>query len=198
MATSTNGLTVSPATSGRTCRTQAYLGPPASPLGEAEFPARGSLSPVAPDEHRQVGGQRPRVGRQRGHGDRRRPDVAGGRFAAAQEHRTGPRHHVPVLDQRGIHQADAAALALHGGAHLQRGDRGGPQQVDGQPRRLQPVAAAGLLDAAGQDPADDVPAERRTPRPLRHRVGQQYVTVGYEVGRWGGSGLVGFRHEVSR
>ncbi len=75
---------------------------------------------------------------------------------------------------------------------------GGPQQIDGQPRRLQPVAAAGLLDAAGQDPADDMAAERRTPRPLRHRVGQQYVTIGYEVGRWVGSGLVGFRHEVSR
>ena len=40
-------------------------------LGEAELSARGALSPEAPDEHRQIGGQRPRVGRQRGHGDRR-------------------------------------------------------------------------------------------------------------------------------
>ena len=104
----------------------------------------------------------------------------------------------PFCTSRGIHQPDAPALALHRCAHLQRGDGGRPEQIDREPCRLQPVAAAGLLDGAGQNAADDVAAERRTPRPLRHRVGQQHVTIGYEVGRRSGSGLVGFRHEVSR
>ena len=157
-----------PATSGRSCRTQAYG-------ARRRATRRSRRCPWSPPPKPQTNiRQAVRAGAgigQRRHPDVGGPDVTGGLLAAAQEHCA--KHGTPSSSCTN----SASTSRIDGPSRCtvvrtsQRCDRGGPQQVDREPGRLAVGTATRPFDGAGRIPPTTWPLMVGPHGPLGHRVG---------------------------
>jgi hypothetical protein len=111
----------------------------------------------------------------------------GGCSPPPQEQRARLGHDSVGLHHRRLDQHQPSAPTDDRGLDPQGCHGGGPQQVDGEPRGLQVGVAAvgehGALDGVAEHAADEVSADRRSPRPLRNRGGGEVGAVPQEVRR---------------
>jgi hypothetical protein len=96
-------------------------------------------------------------------------------------------HHGVGLHHRRLDQHQPSAPTDDRGLDSQGCHGGGSQQVDGEPRGLQvgvgAVGEYGALDGVPEHAADEVSADRRSPRPLRDGGGGEVGAVAQEVRR---------------
>ena len=76
------------------------------------------------------------------------------------------------------------ALPGDRGVDAHRRQRGGPEQVDGEPRGLEVGIAGVAFEDVAEDAADVVAADRLTPRAPGDGLRHEGVAIGDEEGRW--------------
>ena len=100
--------------------------------------------------------------------------------AAPQEQHTGLRDRGAVLDELGLHQAQAPAVLPHPGMHFDRFQSCRARQVDGQTRRLQLRIVHEPFGSPSQQAADRVAARSQAVNALRRQV--YLATLRYDNG----------------
>ena len=85
----------------------------------------------------------------------------------------GLRHHR-------VDKPESAALTSDRGVDAHRCQRGGPKQVDGEPRGLQPGITGITFEDMVDDAADVVAADRLTPRAPSDGLRHEAVTISNE------------------
>ena len=109
--------------------------------------------------------------------------------ARAGDDGVGLRHHR-------VDQLESAALTGDRGVDAHRRQRGGPEQVDGEPRGLEVGIAGVTFEDMAEDAADVVAADRLTPRATSDGLRHEGVAVCDEECRRPAAGSGGFGRAI--
>src|SRR5439155_21736827 len=109
--------------------------------------------------------------------------------ARAGDDGVGLRHHR-------VDQPQSAALTGDRGVDAHRRERGGPKQVDGEPRGLELGIAGITLEDMAEDAADIVAADRLTPRTPSDGLRHEGVAIRNEECRWPAAVSGGFGRAI--